>query len=363
MKSILTLCLLFVSVIANAQSIEVFEDESVGASSFTDNGVTFNVTSSEGFDIYEFANGGWNGTTTDNRFIDNSVGATNNTGTSFTIKQSANQVFLVIDLYLFCSQKNLTNHSGTLTITGRKNNSDVYSITKNSGFSNTQTLLPNNGFTYIDFATEGMSNYSDDQIDELVFSSTGNLDYMALDAFQWNTIILPVELIKFSGIQRDKNVHLSWETASETNNHGFEIEHSIEGVEWQNIGFKIGEGSTSLFSQYDFIHEAPKTESNYYRLKQLDFDGKFEYSGIINVDFENNQEVVISPNPTTGIIRLNNFSEGKIKIYDTVGRLLKDLNISDQEINISDLPNGIYPYVIIKVNSQQKSFGKIIRIE
>ncbi len=362
MKSvyILMLPLLFVSFIANAQSTEVFEDESAGATSFTDNGTTFNITSSEGFAVLELAGAGWNGTTVDNKFIDNTIGVnTSPAGASFTIRQNANQDFLVTDLYLFCSRINLTNHTGTLTITGRKNNSNVYSFTKSSGFSNTETFSPNNGFTYIDFATEGMSDYTDDPIDELVFSSTGNLDYMALDAFQWNNIILPVELTKFSGTSRNKNVHLSWETASEANNEGFQIEHSVDGIEWKNIGFKKGNGSTDLFSQYEFTHDSPTLESNYYRLKQLDFDGKFEYSAIINVSITADQEISISPNPTNGVIRLNKFSEGEIKIYDASGRILKELKISDQEINLSDLPNGIlFIQVITKTQNTVKRILK-----
>ena len=61
-----------------------------------------------------------------------------------------------------------------------------FTITKSTGFSNVATLSPYNGFTYIDFETEGASDFSQTPIDELVFTSTSNLDYMALDAFTWD---------------------------------------------------------------------------------------------------------------------------------------------------------------------------------
>jgi outer membrane protein OmpA-like peptidoglycan-associated protein len=171
-----------------AQSTETFETESNGTTSFTDNGQTFTFSGAgaDSYDIEQFSGGGWNGSGADNKFIDNtgSISAYND-GTSLSISPSGGAKINVIDLYVFCSTNSLGNHSGTITFTGKNAGSTVYTFTKSSGFSNVSTFSPNNGFTYIDFASAGASDYSNVAIDELVISSTGNLDYIALDAFQW----------------------------------------------------------------------------------------------------------------------------------------------------------------------------------
>ena len=175
------------------QTTEVFEDETAGISNFTHIEQTFNFTSvKDSYDIETFAGGGWNGTGTDNQFIDNSgsVSITGD-GTDITIKHSNTNVnFTVKELYIFCATKTLANHSGTLTITGKKDGVTVtgFSFTKNTGFSNVATFSPNNGFTHINFASEGGTDNSNKVIDEIVISSTGNLDYIAIDAFRFDLI-------------------------------------------------------------------------------------------------------------------------------------------------------------------------------
>ena len=114
MKSIYLLLLsslLFVSTIANSQSTEVFEDESVGSSSFTDDGETFVITSSEGFDVNEFTNGGWNGTSIDHKFIDNTGGTTSN-----------------VDVYINGSFNNTTANDGSTSYSVSKNSSYTFKV-------------------------------------------------------------------------------------------------------------------------------------------------------------------------------------------------------------------------------------------
>ncbi|WP_157663322.1 Ig-like domain-containing protein [Polaribacter sp. SA4-12] len=188
---LIAFCSFFLTEISFAQTTEVFEDETEGATSFTHSGQTFNITSTvaaETYDIESFGGAGWSGTAADNQFIDNSfTGDNTNNGTNFTIKTNNSNNFTVKELYLFCSTKSLAAHSGTLTITGKLNGNAtaVFTITKNSGFANPATFSPNNGYTHINFSTEGGGDNSNKVIDELVFSSTSNLDYLGLDAFKW----------------------------------------------------------------------------------------------------------------------------------------------------------------------------------
>lgn len=176
-----------------SQTTETFEDETSESSTFTDNGQQFNISSSSGdtYDIEYFEDYGWNGSSTDDQFIDNTAAIDDtNDGSNFTIETNDGTDFVVIDLYLFISTTNVDPHSsGSLTITGKKDGSEVYNFTKSSGFTDISSASPpNNGFTYIDFATEGSSDFSGIPIDELIFSTTGDMDYLALDAFQWNTL-------------------------------------------------------------------------------------------------------------------------------------------------------------------------------
>ncbi|NQY29445.1 MAG: T9SS type A sorting domain-containing protein [Flavobacteriaceae bacterium] len=185
-----------------AQSVEDFESEFGTSATFTDVSQTFTVSSMTGEGYNIFSNGtvdngstdtgngyGWNGTATDNKFLDNS-GPNNDDnvdGSSFTIKTGGSEIG-VTSLYLFCATRGLATHAGDLTIVGKKSGVTQYTITLTSGWSgwsNVTTFTPNNGFSFIDFATEGSSDFTQIKIDELVFTSTNNLDYMALDAFSW----------------------------------------------------------------------------------------------------------------------------------------------------------------------------------
>ncbi len=100
--------------------------------------------------------------------------------------------------------------------------------------------------------------------------------------------IIPVQLISFSAQQLGNDVKLNWSTVTETNNEGFEIQKKKSEVrsqesEWVKIGFVPGFGTTTEVYQYYFIDESVQPGNYQYRLKQIDFDGTFEYSNIIEV--------------------------------------------------------------------------------
>ncbi|OUR92217.1 hypothetical protein A9Q87_06985 [Flavobacteriales bacterium 34_180_T64] len=198
----LLFCLLALNVqVLFAQNLEDFETDPAGSSSFVNTGLTFNLSSSVGetYNVFEhgyFSGGssdscigcGWNGTSIDQKFIDNTGDTDHNgedNGSSFTITTAGSVDIAVNSLYLFCSTRAIGVHSGDVTFTGIRNGVIQYFFTKSSGFASPTTFTPNNGFTFIDFATEGSSDYSLVKIDELVIDSTGNLDYMALDTFSW----------------------------------------------------------------------------------------------------------------------------------------------------------------------------------
>lgn len=155
-------------------------------------------------------------------------------------------------------------------------------------------------------------------------------------------IVLPIELMDFSAVKKDAVVLLEWSTASEINNQYFELERSIDGVDFQVIKKIDGAGNSNSILEYSYIDDSPLNGVNYYRLKQTDFDGKFSLSNIRAVRMESG-EISIYPNPTSGLVNIENYSKLKsISIADVNGKLLRTFNSSDGPIDFSGLMNGIY---------------------
>ncbi|RQO35549.1 secretion protein [Chryseobacterium sp. KBW03] len=179
----------------NAQITTVtFETSPGGSTSFTSNGYTFNIVSQAGtFRIQSnYPGTGWNGTTNDNVYIDN-TGTTNINAPSFSVKSSSS--FTVSKFWVFLSNTalNQTTSSGTLIITGKLAGVTKFTTTKTSGFNTTfnataGTTGINNGFTLIDLATLNNQNNSNTTIDEIQLQSTGGYLYMCLDAFTWTKV-------------------------------------------------------------------------------------------------------------------------------------------------------------------------------
>ncbi|MFQ3598140.1 MAG: T9SS type A sorting domain-containing protein [Chloroherpetonaceae bacterium] len=170
---------------------------------------------------------------------------------------------------------------------------------------------------------------------------------------------LPVELTAFEGAFKNGEVHLSWRTASELNNAGFEIERSVDRETFTQIGFVRGNGTTTEAQSYSFVDRSTfNTEKVYYRLKQVDFDGQFEYSNIIEVSvslptkFSLAQNYPNPFNPTTSIAyELPRTSRVVLKVYDVLGREVTTLINEEQSagryvqtFNASNLSSGIYFY-------------------
>lgn len=164
-------------------STESFETESNGSSSFTDNGVIFNIISHTAtFDIQaNYPGTGWSGTANDNRYIDNANSP--NSNASFSIKTTSN-LFKVNRFWIFASEANLNqNVTGTLTITGKLSGVTKFTQTKTNGFAT--SLGSTNGYTLIDLTNLNGQNYSNIIIDQLQITAGGNFAYIGLDAFTW----------------------------------------------------------------------------------------------------------------------------------------------------------------------------------
>jgi hypothetical protein len=181
------------------------------------------------------------------------------------------------------------------------------------------------------------------------------------------TEIVPVELLAFTASVNNSEVRLLWSTASELNNNGFEIERSVnEPNNFVTVGFVEGKGSSTEINYYSYTDNPQVSGLNqlYYRLKQVDFDGTFSYSDVVNVTYDVPAEFVLSqnfPNPFNPSTRINYFvpkeSFVSIKVYDFLGREVTTLvnetkSTGSYEIvfDASDLTSGTYFYTIFAGN-------------
>jgi hypothetical protein len=187
--------------------------------------------------------------------------------------------------------------------------------------------------------------------------------YYTLGTIDSTNSPLPIELISFDAINNNSSVILNWETATEINNDFFEIQHSINNNDWEEIGRIEGNGTTNKLHSYSFTHQSPVKGVNYYRLKQTDFDGKFSFSQIRSVNIGPDKNIEIYPNPSNGLIHITNIqNDSKIELIDLNSRLINiDIQYNDGEavINIKDLPKSIY-FIRIISNNKVETY-RIIR--
>ncbi|HAA13756.1 MAG TPA: hypothetical protein DCE41_19515, partial [Cytophagales bacterium] len=162
-------------------------------------------------------------------------------------------------------------------------------------------------------------------------------------------LALPVALAHFGGTAQPGGIELAWQTASEQNNAGFEIQRSAEGAAWESIGWVHGQGTTNATHDYLFTDLSPHYGINYFRLKQVDFDGASEYSKVLSIPFQG-QYLTLSvyPNPVRGHwqIRLTKPLEtpGQIILSDLVGRTLHQasLEVGQERWEAPQMPPGSY---------------------
>jgi Secretion system C-terminal sorting domain len=177
---------------------------------------------------------------------------------------------------------------------------------------------------------------------------------------------VPVELISFIGDVYENKVVLNWTTSTETNNKGFEIQRQLVSRQlpvcnkWEKIGFADGYGTTTEPKSYSFIDKNLTAGTYNYRLKQIDFDGTFNYSQDVEVDvivpgeFSLSQNFPNPFNPTTTIkYSLMNDGMVTLQVYNILGKkVLTLVNESKKagdysiKLNGSNLPSGVYLYRI-----------------
>ncbi len=180
--------------------------------------------------------------------------------------------------------------------------------------------------------------------------------------------IIPVELTSFAASNDRNNVTLNWATATEVNNSGFQIERKLNGTnEWTNLSFVSGKGTSTERNNYSYMDKGLTVGKYSYRLKQVDLDGTFEYSPVIEVDVNAPNEYTLYqnyPNPfnpsTTIEYSLPEKADVTISIYTAIGELVTTLVDGTVEsgyqkvsFNASNLTSGTYIYQIKAVGAER----------
>ncbi len=174
-------------------------------------------------------------------------------------------------------------------------------------------------------------------------------------------LTLPIKLNYFTAEKVKQSVKLRWSSSFESNSKEYIVERSSNGLQFESIGKLAARGQVSV---YEFLDDAPLAGNNYYRLRMVDLDGKFEHSKAIRIAFEKEIMITIRPNPTPGLAKI--ILEGDVQglvnvsVYDQQGRVIKELARlagpnQPLDIDLSGVNKGIY---ILKIKA-----GSIIRTE
>ncbi|MDZ7319689.1 MAG: leucine-rich repeat domain-containing protein, partial [candidate division KSB1 bacterium] len=189
-----------------------------------------------------------------------------------------------------------------------------------------------------------------------------NLDSMDCVDILWDGICgedpVPVELSSFNASERNGDVLLAWKTESESNSFGFQVERSKDNQQFQAIGFVAGRGTTTAATTYEFLDKKAGTGITYYRLKMIDLDGTFEYSGTIEIALHAPAAYRLGqnfPNPFNSKTMIS-FSvpekrQVEIAVYDITGKQVmvlmnKVCEAGSYQISFDakNLPSGTYYY-------------------
>ncbi|MFZ1799483.1 MAG: T9SS type A sorting domain-containing protein [Chitinophagaceae bacterium] len=202
-----------------------------------------------------------------------------------------------------------------------------------------------------------------------------NLLYMKFDDVQYDGFAnlayfdsktLPVTFLNFDGVLQNQSAHLTWSTANEINDKGFEVQKSMDGQTFTDIGFVNGQGNSTTVNNYNYTDPKILSGSNYYRLKQIDNDGRFTYSSVIKLDYSkfdwailgnasNNMWVQVqldkSANVTVQIISMNG------NIIQTIEKGNMNAGTYSIPLNLKNTSSGMY---VVKLVVDNQSYSKKI---
>lgn len=178
---------------------------------------------------------------------------------------------------------------------------------------------------------------------------------------------LPVTLAYFNAAKEGSMANLTWATAEEMNNTGFEIQRSADARKWQAIGFvenQSADGNSKSLLTYGFADAAPLSGTNYYRLKQIDTDGSYAYSSIAAVRFESGNALSVYPNPVVDgklSLALPQSGSYKVSVYNVAGTEVLNAAQSGNTLDIRNLRAGVYVLRVTYANGEVHSKTFVVK--
>lgn len=161
--------------------------------------------------------------------------------------------------------------------------------------------------------------------------------------------ILPVSLSAFTARKVQQQVAIDWTTVAELNNQGFTLERSADGIHFDPIVFvpsKAKEGKSTSQLQYHYIDNSPMMGKNLYRLKQVDIDGKYQYTKQVMVHFGTTEnEVLVYPNPANNSVTVTAADTDNVELFNITGKKINAPMTRNGDVNnidVSALPSGQY---------------------
>ncbi len=370
---ILTISILFLALIANGQSTGGSADSEghadVGNQEWDDEG---NATSGSNDNRAEVELGGWESSEyliiTDFGF---SVPNSHNVDGIEVNVERKKEGGNIEDLSIRLTKDGENNFVGNAKDAGSWPNSDQTETYGNSGDAWGASFTPGevnaSGFG-VGISAENQSGASKkayvDNVTIKVYHSAG---------------ALPIELIHFDATLERDNVKLVWASASETNNDFYTIERSPNGLSFEPVGTVDGAGNSNSRIDYDYLDEKPLEGTSYYRLKQTDFNGEYEYFDVIAVDYRKNGkgecELEVNPNPcvpqcklSLGECRPEPGNPFRVNVFDISGnRVSTDLNGRALKEGTSlhlNTRNNMAPGVyVVKASSGEEAHQEKVKVK
>lgn len=181
------------------------------------------------------------------------------------------------------------------------------------------------------------------------------------------SLILPVENVSSNLYQKEQKVYLEWTTEYEINNDRFELERSYNLKNFRKIATIEAAGNSSTHKDYQYVDHVENVihDHVYYRLKQIDTDGKFSYLFQKSIRLDKRQQFTVVPNPFSEEIvikGLKNNSTNVLEIYNSYGELYLRQNLYTNRLNLHELDKGIYFLKIKNTLNGESSFQKVIKL-
>ena len=289
---------------------------------------------------------------------------------------------------LYSVKKQIGNHQPTRPIALLDETNEIITVVYTQDVGGNDIMYKSSSAGSIDFFADAIEFYLIEDVkdvlewnnvtstkqsfnpDVVILTSSGSTG-VPFTSQTWTGVIglasspTPVELAFFAGTLNGNNVELRWRTETEVNNYGFYIERAIENLNWLALGFVEGHGNSNSPKQYTFIDsDIYESDNYYYRLKQIDNDGTFEYSDVVTVTvgvpvlFALSQNYPNPFNPETIInYTLPEQQNVSLRVYNMLGELVKELVNEvkpagtytvtfDGSSAAGGLPSGIYVYRI-----------------